>query len=47
MGIPKGQIIIGLIVSEEDGMEEFGRWLRGFVTGVPIQFVPAGEPYWT
>ncbi len=47
LGIPKGQIIIGHIVSEEDGMEEFGKWLRGFVTGVPIQFVPAGEPYWT
>ncbi|HSW48753.1 MAG TPA: Nif3-like dinuclear metal center hexameric protein [Bryobacteraceae bacterium] len=47
LGIPKGQIIIGHMVSEEDGMEEFARWLRGCVTGVPIQLVRAGEPYWT
>jgi putative NIF3 family GTP cyclohydrolase 1 type 2 len=47
LGIPKGQIILGHIVSEELGMDEFAKWLRGFVTGVPIQFVPAGEPYWT
>jgi putative NIF3 family GTP cyclohydrolase 1 type 2 len=47
LGIAKGQIILGHMVSEEPGMEEFGKWLRGFVTGVPIQFLPAGEPYWT
>ncbi len=47
LGIPKGQITVGHMVSEEGGMEEFAKWLRGFVTGVPIQFVPCGEPYWT
>jgi putative NIF3 family GTP cyclohydrolase 1 type 2 len=47
LGIPKGQIILGHVVSEEPGMDEFAKWLRGFVTGVPIQFVPAREPYWT
>ena len=46
-GIPKGPIILGHVVSEEPGTEEFAKWLRGFITGVPIQFVPAGEPYWT
>jgi putative NIF3 family GTP cyclohydrolase 1 type 2 len=46
LGIPKGQIILGHAVSEDPGMEEFARWLRGFVTTVPIQFVPTGEPYW-
>lgn len=45
LGIPKGQIIIGHMPSEEAGMEEFARWLRGFVTGVPIEFVPAGDPF--
>ena len=47
LGIPKGQIIMGHEVSEDPGMEEFARWLRGFVTGVPVQFIPTGEPYWT
>jgi putative NIF3 family GTP cyclohydrolase 1 type 2 len=47
LGMPKGQIILGHVVSEEPGMEECARWLRGFITAVPVQFVPAGEPYWT
>jgi hypothetical protein len=33
------------VVSEELGMEDCGKWLRTFITGVPIQFVPAGEPF--
>jgi putative NIF3 family GTP cyclohydrolase 1 type 2 len=47
LGIAKGQIILGHIVSEEPGMEECAKWLRTFITGIPIQFVPAGEPFWT
>jgi putative NIF3 family GTP cyclohydrolase 1 type 2 len=47
LGIPKCQILLGHVVSEEPGMDECAKWLRGFITGVPIQFVPAGEPYWT
>ena len=47
LGIPKGQILLGHGVSEEPGAEELAKWLRGFVTGVPIEFVPAGEPFWT
>jgi len=47
LGIAKGQIILGHVVSEEPGMEDCAKWLRTFITGVPIQFVPAGEPYWT
>jgi putative NIF3 family GTP cyclohydrolase 1 type 2 len=47
LGIPKGQIILGHAVSEEPGMEEFANWLRGYLTAVPVKFVPAGEPYWT
>lgn len=47
LGFPKGQIILGHQVSEEDGMGEFANWLRGFVTGVPVKHIPAGEPYWT
>jgi putative NIF3 family GTP cyclohydrolase 1 type 2 len=47
LGIPKGQIILGHAVSEEPGMEECAKWLRGFITSVPVQHIPAGEPYWT
>jgi putative NIF3 family GTP cyclohydrolase 1 type 2 len=47
LGIPKCQIILGHVVSEEPGMDECAKWLRGFITAVPIQFVPAGEPFWT
>jgi putative NIF3 family GTP cyclohydrolase 1 type 2 len=43
----KGQIILGHEVSEEPGMEDCAAWLRGFVTEVPIQFIRAGEPFWS
>jgi putative NIF3 family GTP cyclohydrolase 1 type 2 len=48
LGIPKGFIPLGHCISEEPGMQEFAKWIRGFIPGdIPIQFVPAGEPYWT
>ena len=47
LGIPKGQITMGHMVSEEGGMKIMAEWMRDFITGVPIQFVPCGEPYWT
>ena len=28
-------------------MEECTRWLKGFVTQVPVEFVPATQPFWT
>jgi hypothetical protein len=28
-------------------MEDCAAWLRTFITEVPIQFVRAGEPYWS
>ncbi len=42
----KALIIIGHIPSEQAGMEECTRWLKTFITGVPIEFVPAREPFW-
>ena len=47
LGIPKGQIILGHMASEEGGMQIMAEWMKGFIKEVPIQFVPAGEPYWT
>jgi putative NIF3 family GTP cyclohydrolase 1 type 2 len=46
-GRNKALIVIGHIPSEQAGMEECTRWLRGFVKGVPIEFVPAKQPFWT
>jgi putative NIF3 family GTP cyclohydrolase 1 type 2 len=45
-GKHKALIILGHIPSEQAGMEECTRWLKSFVTEVPINFVPAGEPFW-
>jgi len=42
----KALIVIGHIPSEQPGMEECTRWLKGFVKVVPIEFVPAKQPFW-
>ena len=46
LGMAKGHIILGHVVSEEAGMEFAATWLKTFLPGVPIQFVPAHEPFW-
>lgn len=46
VGVPKGWIVLGHVVSEEPGMLEMAEWIRGFVTEVPVEFVPAHEPFW-
>ena len=46
-GRNKALIVIGHIPSEQAGMEECARWLKGFVNSVPIEFVPARQPFWT
>ena len=45
-GRKKALIVIGHIPSEQPGMEECARWLKGFVKNVPIEFVPAKQPFW-
>jgi putative NIF3 family GTP cyclohydrolase 1 type 2 len=45
-GKHKALIILGHIPSEQAGMEECARWLKGFVTEVPVTFIPANEPFW-
>lgn len=42
----KGLIILGHIPSEQAGMEECTRWLKTFVSEVPIEFVPTADPFW-
>jgi putative NIF3 family GTP cyclohydrolase 1 type 2 len=47
LGKRKGLVVLGHVPSEEAGMEYCARWLRGFVTEVPVEFIAAGEPFWT
>ncbi len=45
-GVTKAWIMLGHTVSEEAGMLEMAQWIKGFVPGVPVQLVKAGEPFW-
>jgi len=39
----KALIVLGHIPSEQAGMEECTRWLKTFVSEVPVKFVPAAQ----
>lgn len=43
---PKALILMGHDVSEEEGMRYCAEWLKSFLK-VPIEYIPAGEPFWT
>ena len=43
----KGMILIGNEASEEPGSGEVASWLKTFIHGIPIEWTPAGEPFWT
>ena len=45
-GHKKALIVIGHIPSEQPGMDECSRWLKEFVKDVPVEFVPAKQPFW-
>jgi putative NIF3 family GTP cyclohydrolase 1 type 2 len=45
-GQKKGMIVLGSEVSEEPGCGEMANWLRTFITEVPIEWFPTGEPAW-
>jgi putative NIF3 family GTP cyclohydrolase 1 type 2 len=45
-GNQKALIVLGHVVSEQGGMKYCAEWLKSFVTEVPIEFVPAREPFW-
>jgi putative NIF3 family GTP cyclohydrolase 1 type 2 len=42
----KALIMLTHIPSEQAGMEECTRWLKGFVTEVPVEFIAAKQPFW-
>ena len=45
VGRPKAMIMLGHMMSEDHGMQEVADWLRTFLAGLPIAFIPAGEPF--
>lgn len=46
LGIPKGWIMLGHNISEEQGMLEMAQWIKSFTPEVPVQLVRSGEPFW-
>jgi putative NIF3 family GTP cyclohydrolase 1 type 2 len=42
----KALIILGHIPSEQAGMEDCARWLKGFVPEVRVDFIATAEPFW-
>lgn len=45
-GRKKALIVLGHVVSEQAGMKYCAEWLKTFIPEVPIEFVPAREPFW-
>jgi putative NIF3 family GTP cyclohydrolase 1 type 2 len=46
-GRKKALIVIGHVPSEQAGMDECAKWLKTFITGLPIEFLPTKQPFWT
>lgn len=47
MGKNKALMIIGHANSEEAGMDYCAEWLKKFISEIPIEFIEAGDPFWT
>jgi len=47
LGKRKALVLLGHVSSEEAGMRHCATWLKGFVPEVPVEFLPAGEPFWS
>ncbi len=45
-GKVKGLVLVGQEASEEPGSGEMAEWLKGFVSEVPVEWIPCGEPFW-
>jgi putative NIF3 family GTP cyclohydrolase 1 type 2 len=45
-GRKKALIVIGHVPSEQPGMLDCTQWLKTFVKDVPVEFVPASQPFW-
>ncbi len=45
-GRKKGMVILGHAISEDPGMRLCAEWLKTLVSEVPVEWIPAGEPFW-
>ena len=45
-GQKKGALVMAHEEFEEWGMEDCAEWLRSFVGEAPVEWIPAGEPFW-
>ena len=45
-GMDKALILLGHAISEEEGMKYCADWLENFIADIPVEFVPANEPFW-
>jgi putative NIF3 family GTP cyclohydrolase 1 type 2 len=45
-GKKKAFILLGHVVSEQSGMKYCADWLKTFITEIPVEFIPAAEPFW-
>lgn len=46
-GNRKALIVVGHVLSEQGGMMLCAKWMKEFVSEVPIEFVAASEPFWS
>jgi len=46
-GKKKALIVLGHVVSEQSGMKYCAEWLKPFIPEVPVEVIPAVEPFWT
>jgi hypothetical protein len=42
----KGVIVLDHAISEEPGMKICAEWLKTFIADVPVELIPAGDPFW-
>ncbi len=47
LGMKKGLILLGHANSEEAGMDYCADWLKTFISEVPVEFIPSGDPFWS
>jgi len=45
-GERKGMILVGHWISEDQGMRLYADWLKSFISEVPVEWIPAGDPFW-
>ncbi|MBS0000856.1 MAG: Nif3-like dinuclear metal center hexameric protein [Cyclobacteriaceae bacterium] len=46
LNMNKAMILIGHVNSEEEGMKYCRDWLKNFLPGIPVHFVPAGTSFY-